>query len=218
LARIARLAERLAWIVGLVALAGWAVVWVAGRAGARHELARFAEQRSEASRHAANPDFELWSPSRIAAWRTAQSEAAPSPLGVLRIPRLRVEAPILPGTDDWTLNRAVGHIDGTAQPGAAGNAGFAGHRDSFFRALKDIATGDTIEVIALTGGAVYRVEQIWIVTPEDVWVLDPTPSDAITLVTCYPFYFIGSAPQRFIVRAVRVTGKSPVDARAIPAG
>ena len=116
---------------------------------------------------------------------------------------------MLPGTDDRTLDRAVGHIEDTAQPGTDGNSGIAGHRDGFFRGLKDIVPGDAIELDTLQGKDVYRVERTWVVDPEDVSVLDPTPARALTLVTCYPFYFVGSAPQRFIVRAVRV-GDKPV--------
>jgi sortase A len=92
-------------------------------------------------------------------------------------------------------------------PGASGNSGIAGHRDGFFRGLKDVSPGDTIELDTLEEKQIYRIEQAWIVTPEDVSVLDPTPAQSITLVTCYPFYFVGSAPQRFIVRAVRVEAR-----------
>ncbi len=110
---------------------------------------------------------------------------------------------MLPGTDDFVLDRAVGYIEDTALPGTDGNSGIAGHRDGFFRGLKDIAVGDSIELETLTGRETYHVERTWIVNPEDVSVLDPTPVRSLTLVTCYPFYFVGSAPQRFIVRAVR---------------
>ena len=218
-----RLLERAAWIVGLVALTAWVIVWAAGKAGAQRELDRFAALYSSSSgtldrsavAAAVSPDFLLWSPERIQAWRAAQQEQGPGPLGVFRMPRLRIEGPVLTGTDDWTLNRAVGHIEGTALPGAAGNSGLAAHRDSFFRALKDVAIGDVIELVTPASLVTYRVERTWIVLPEDVWVLDQTTSPALTLVTCYPFYFIGSAPQRFIVRAIHTattprgsTGKS----------
>jgi sortase A len=126
---------------------------------------------------------------------------------VLRIQRVGLEVPVLEGTDDWTLNRAVGHIADTAVPGTAGNSGIAGHRDGFFRALKDLAPGDTLELETLQSNEIYRVERTWIVDPDDVTVLDPTPSSAMTLVTCYPFYFVGSAPQRYIVRAARVASR-----------
>ena len=153
------------------------------------------------------PDQSLWSPTRINAWRKVVSEPGPTPLGVLRIPKVRLEVAVLPGTDDRTLDRGLGHIEYTAQPGTDGNSGIAGHRDSFFRGLKDIALGDLIELDTQQGTDVYRVERTWIVSPEDVSVLEPTPTRALTLVTCYPFYFVGSAPQRFIVRAVRVSSK-----------
>ena len=128
----------------------------------------------------------------------------PQPIAVLRIPKIHLEVPVLPGTDDFVLNRAVGHIEDTALPGTDGNSGIAGHRDGFFRGLKDIGTGDAIELETLRGKKeVYRVERIWVVDPEDVSVIDPTPTRSLTLVTCYPFYHVGPAPQRYIVRAVR---------------
>ena len=98
-------------------------------------------------------------------------------------------------------------IEGTALPGTDGNSGIAGHRDGFFRGLKDIAARDAIELETIEGKQMYRVERTWIVEPADVSVLDPTPVRSLTLVTCYPFYFVGSAPQRFIVRAVRTEDK-----------
>jgi sortase A len=161
-------------------------------------------------RHPA-PDLSLWAPERISAWRRTSNEPAPPPLAVLRIRKIRLEVAVLPGTDEFTLNRAVGHIDDTALPGADGNSGIAGHRDGFFRGLKDIGPEDVIELETLRGKEVYRVERIWIVDPEDVSVLDPTPTRSLTLVTCYPFYHIGPAPQRYIVRAVRDDKAAAVD-------
>ena len=148
-------------------------------------------------------DVRDWTPTRVKAWRDALKRMGPPALATLRIKRIGVSVVVLDGTDDWTLNRAVGHIADTPKPGSAGNVGLAGHRDGFFRPLKDIAVGDLIEVE--TEGRVdhYRVQHTWIVTPNDVWVLDHTDAPSLTLVTCYPFYFIGSAPKRFIVRAVR---------------
>jgi len=136
---------------------------------------------------------------------------------VLRIPKIQLEVPVLDGTDDRTLDRAVGYIGGTAQPGTAGNVGIAGHRDGFFRGLKDIAAGDVIEVDTRERTDVYRVERTWVVKPEEVSVLDQTPTPTLTLVTCYPFYFIGSAPRRFIVRAVLVADR-PVSPSATLGG
>ena len=95
----------------------------------------------------------------------------------------------------------MGYIPGTALPGEAGNVGLAGHRDTFFRQLRDIRPDDEIRVATPDGIFSYRVERTLIVNPTDVWVLDPTSTATLTLVTCYPFTYIGSAPQRFIVRA-----------------
>ena len=172
----------------------------------RHDLQRFAALRSAAPQ-IGTPDQSLWSPNRIDAWRKAKNDPAPVPLAVFRIRKIRLEVPVLPGTDDWTLDRAIGHIDGTAKPGTDGNSGIAGHRDGFFRGLKDITPGDVIELDTIQGSESYRVERTWVVDPEDVSVLAPTSTRALTLVTCYPFYFVGSAPQRFIVRAVVTGGK-----------
>jgi sortase A len=199
--RLLRLTERASWAFGLVGLAWWGTFQAGAVTATRYELARFAALQSVVVA-TATPDQSLWSPERIAAWRTALDDPAPAPLAVLRIGRIRLEVPVLPGTDDSTLDRAVGHIDGTALPGADGNLGIAGHRDGFFRGLKDIAAGDLIELETLREKYVYRVQRIWVVDQQDVSVVAPTASRALTLVTCYPFYFIGSAPRRFIVRAV----------------
>lgn len=190
------------WSIGLVCLMAWGALYVDGAMGARHELERFAMHRAGPLQPGA-PDLSLWEPKRIAAWRHALRTPGPPPLAVLRIARFRLEVPVLPGTDDVTLDRGVGHIEDTAAPGTDGNSGIAGHRDGFFRSLKDIGPGDAIELETHRGKEVYRVERTWIVTPEDVSVLDATPGRALTLVTCYPFYYAGPAPQRFIVRAVR---------------
>ena len=122
-------------------------------------------------------------------------------VGRLEIPRLGVSTVVRAGSDARTLQLAVGHIPGTALPGEPGNVGLAGHRDTFFRRLADIEVGDQIRLVTPAGTFVYRVERTNVVEPDDVWVLDPTGHPALTLVTCYPFTYIGSAPQRFIVRA-----------------
>ncbi len=197
-------AEGLCWAFAIVLLSAWATLHLANAAGARDELDRFAVLEAASQLATGTPDQSLWSPVRIKAWQAVVNDSSPAPLGVLRIPRLRLEAPVLTGSADATLDRGLGHIEETASPGADGNAGIAGHRDGFFRVLKDIAEGDAIELQTLAGRETYRVERIWIVDPEDVSVLDPTPSRSLTLVTCYPFYFVGPAPQRYIVRAVGI--------------
>jgi len=206
--RLNLFAERIAWTFGALCLLVWGALYLEGALGARQELARFASlQAAAALPQAGSPDLTLWGAERISAWRRASTEPAPPPLAVLRIPKIRLEVPVLPGTDDFTLNRAVGHIDDTALPGAEGNSGMAGHRDGFFRGLKDVVAGDDIELETLHGKEMYRIQAIWIVSPEEVSVLDATPTRSLTLVTCYPFYHIGPAPQRYIVRAGIVEGK-----------
>jgi sortase A len=120
---------------------------------------------------------------------------------VLRISAINLEVPVLEGTDDLTLNRAVGHIDGTPAPGETGNVGIAGHRDGFFRDLRNIHLGNTIDLFTEKGNSRYVVDEIVIVPPDDVSVLAQRSKPALTLVTCYPFYFVGNAPLRYIVRA-----------------
>ena len=207
--------ERAAWLVAILALAVWAIATVLGMFGTRRDLQRFASAKAAAasavplSPGSALADQHLCSAARIRAWQETQGQASPPPLAMLHIRRLGIAVPVLEGTDEWTLNRAAGHIDGTVRPGADGNVGIAGHRDGFFRALKDVQSGDVVELETTIGVDHYRVERSWIVQPEDVSVLAPTDAAAVTLVTCYPFYFVGSAPQRFIVRAVRTRSDSP---------
>ena len=146
--------------------------------------------------------MKLWSPGRVKAYRVAlQQESLPT-LAILRIPRLKLEVPVYDGTTDAVLDLAAGRIEGTALPGTTGNVGIAAHRDDFFRVLKDVREGDALELDTPVAAEQYRVEWIRITTPDDVSVIDPTPGRAVTLVGCYPFYHVGSAPQRFIVRAV----------------
>jgi len=211
-------AERASWAFGLVGLMWWTTFQVGVATSTRQELEHFAASRLVAEA-VGTSDLSLWSPQRIAAWRKALLEPATAAIAVLRIPKIRLEVPVLDGTDDRTLDRAVGYIAGTAEPGAVGNLGIAGHRDGFFRGLKDIAAGDVIEIETRQRTDVYRVERTWIVDPEDVSVLDPTSTPALTLVTCYPFYFVGAAPRRFIVRAVLVTDRpvsAPTARRGVP--
>jgi len=148
-----------------------------------------------------SPDRSLWSEGRIAKYEASLKAELGLPIAVLRIPRLALEVPVWTGTDELTLNRGLGHISGTPAPGEPGNVGIAGHRDGFFRVLKEIAPGDAVELETLASVERFAVESTRIVAPEDVWVLAPTPQPSLTLVTCYPFYFAGKAPERFIVHA-----------------
>jgi len=149
----------------------------------------------------AHPDFSLWSEKRIKEYQESLAAHFAPSIVILRIPKIQLEVPVLEGTDDLTLNRGVGHIAGTANPGEHGNMAIAGHRDGFFRGLKDIGLRDTIEIVLPERTETYVIDHISIVDPSDVSVLQPRPRTTLTLVTCYPFYFVGSAPQRYIVEA-----------------
>jgi sortase A len=189
------------------------VVFVALRAhgslASDSDLERFARARNaiakepqETNSDSQAIDTSLWSEGRIEAYRESLGEDVDLPMAVLEIPAIGLEVPVLEGTDDLILNRAVGHISGTARPGENGNVAIAGHRDGFFRGLKDLELGARLVLTSLDDRQVFTVQSLTVVSPGDVHVLDPTPTPTLTLVTCYPFYFVGKAPQRFIVRAV----------------
>lgn len=126
------------------------------------------------------------------------------PMGWLQIPRLGVSAIVAQGDDTRTLMRAIGHIPGTALPGEGGNVGLAGHRDTFFRGLGAVEPLDTIRLVMPGRTFAYRVVDVGVVKPSQVEVLDPTPEPSLTLVTCYPFEYVGPAPYRYVVRAQEV--------------
>ena len=136
---------------------------------------------------------------------TPELVSDPGLIGRVEIPRLDISAMVREGVDAATLSRAVGHVPNTPLPGAAGNVAIAAHRDTYFRNVRNIRNGDRIRMVTPKGTYEYIVDSLKIVEPTEVNVLDPTPEPAITLVTCYPFNYIGSAPKRFIVRARQVT-------------
>ena len=136
-------------------------------------------------------------------WSTPPPAAANGVIGLLDIPRLGVSVMVVEGVGSKSLRRAAGHIPGTALPGQPGNAGISAHRDTFFRPLRNIRRNDVITINTVLGEYRYRVVSTRIVSPSDVEVLDSGDEEVLTLVTCYPFYFVGAAPDRFIVRAVR---------------
>ena len=123
-------------------------------------------------------------------------------VGVLEIPRLKLSEVVASGDDDSTLKVAVGHLPDTPLPWASGNSVIAAHRDTHFRPLRDIQHGDLVRLKTRKGVLEYVVKDTMIVAPSDVWVMAPSDDRRLTLVTCYPFNYIGSAPQRFIVQAV----------------
>jgi sortase A len=129
-------------------------------------------------------------------------------IGRLEIPRLGLSVIVMEGDGQRILRRAAGHVPGTSLPGAPGNVGITGHRDTFFRPLRNIQRNDIITFTTLQGEYSYRVVSTRVVTPDNVAVLDSTGGEILTLVTCHPFYYVGPAPNRFIVRAERVAGGS----------
>lgn len=131
-------------------------------------------------------------------------------VGRLSIPRLHLSVVVREGTGEDTLGLTLGHIPGTALPGQKGNVGVAGHRDTLFRGLRDIQKNDLILFETLAGSYVYEVESTDIVSPQNVSVLRASQHPELTLVTCYPFYYVGSAPDRFIVKAYQVP-RRPLD-------
>ncbi len=151
-------------------------------------------------------DMKLWSAVRVKAYKAALQQEPPKTLAILRIPRLNLEVPVYDGTADAVLDLAAGRIEDTALPGTPGNVGIAAHRDGYFRILKDIKEGDALVLDTPVATEQFRVQWIKITSPDDVSVIDPTPTPAVTLVGCYPFYHVGAAPKRFIVRAVPAAG------------
>lgn len=129
-------------------------------------------------------------------------------IGRLEVSRLGLSVMVVEGEDQATLRRAAGHVPGTSLPGRPGNVGITGHRDTFFRPLRNIQRNDMITLTTLRGAYRYRVVSMRIVSPDNVAVLDSNGGEALTLITCHPFYFVGPAPNRFIVRAERVPGDS----------
>lgn len=131
--------------------------------------------------------------------------AAGAPLADLTIPRLQLSVMVLQGSDDETLRHGLGHIEHTALPGERGNVAIAGHRDTFFRPLRDVRLGDDVFLQTAQERFHYQVSSLDVVKPTDVSVLDATGAPTLTLITCYPFWVLGRAPDRFVVRATRVT-------------
>ena len=187
---------------GAVLLGLYAIPTVYGGVMSRIAIAQFRHQSASNS---------LWDPARIHAHQQSLAVSFAAPEAVLRVPRVGIEVPLLEGTSDLAMNRGVGHVVGTALPGQPGNLAISGHRDGFFRPLKDVVLGDFIDVdrpahpgeIATSGQHTdrYVVRNIRIVPPSDTSVLHRTGDSTLTLITCFPFYYIGPAPERYIVQA-----------------
>lgn len=187
--------RQVAFWVGLLLGLLYVVVVLDAELGRRSAVTRFAVA-------AQLPDESLWSPTRVQAFRTSEHLASSPPIALLRIPSLRLVVPLYATATALHLNRGVGLIERMARPGEGGNLGIAGHRDGFFRALKDIALGDLVEVQTHAQTYRYKVVDTRIVAAADGALLADTVEPTVTLVTCYPFFYLGRAPQRFVVRAV----------------
>lgn len=208
-----RIVERILLGAGTVLLGVSCGAWIQGTFASQAAIERFEKNQAQASvvsvsaARMTDPvsgsrvDFALWSEKRTREYKESLAQKLDMPLAILRIPKISLEVPVFNDTDDLVLNRGVGRILGTARVGETGNLGIAGHRDGFFRGLKDLRVGDEIDLVRTSQTDKYVVENIQVVSPSDVSVLNPTRAPSITLVTCFPFYYIGSAPQRYIVRA-----------------
>jgi len=161
--------------------------------------ARFERAVARATR--LHPNMREWSMLRRVAYQRSLRERLDAPIAVLELPHLGLEVPVLPRDDDASLDRAVSYVRGTARPGQHGNVGIAGHRDGYFRPLERARKGEVVRLVWPHGVRTYRVARTMVLDPSDVRVLAPTDRDALTLVTCFPFHYVGHAPKRFVVRA-----------------
>jgi sortase A len=207
--------ERVLLILGMMLLAVYGAARIHRTVLSKADLQLFkarqlvsAEVPHPAATVTGRPDFRLWSVHRVKDYQASLAEYFAPAIAILLIPKIQLEVPILEGTDDLSLNRGVGHVAGSASPGQNGNVAIAGHRDGFFRGLKDISLGDEIAMITPDRTETFIIDRITIVDRQDVSVLKPRRHKSLTLVTCYPFYFVGSAPRRYIVQA-SVTKSAP---------
>jgi sortase A len=207
--------QRLLVVMGVACLAWCALVaaraWRYQTAARQQTLARRAARETPVATPPADSNADAQ------AVRPAPPADIPigEPIGTIEVPRLHLSAVVANGDDDGTLRVAIGHLPDTPLPWEEGNSALAGHRDTFFRALRGIRVNDDMRITTQYGDFTYQVKRIVIVTPDDLSVLAPTPEATLTLVTCYPFSYVGHAPKRFIVQATRVDG---VIANAKPAG
>jgi sortase A len=207
---VLRWAQYLFLAAGLAALGWCAFVWMEAKLYQRRQE----KELSELQKFAATAPKPSAKPPVFAAVPKVPPEGAL--IGRIEIPRVGVSAIVAQGVDTRTLRRGVGHIPGTALPEETGNVAVAGHRDTFFRGLRNIRRDDTIQLTTADATYEYKVESTKVVDPSDIRVLDPSTRPVLTLVTCYPFSYIGAAPKRFIVRAVRVAREAAVADRGNP--
>lgn len=207
--RSRKLAIELAcWAIGLALIVVYFSSTLRFESERRQGIELFAQAQAQAAAYPANPASpattrpgQSFEPHETSiAPETVDPDALP--VALLRMPGVNLEVPVFADISERNLSRGAGWIPGTARPNDGGNMAIAAHRDQYFRALKDVAVGDLLELESLSGPQSYRVTSLTIVEPEDLWPLDPADVATVTLVTCYPFYFVGGAPQRYIVQAV----------------
>ena len=206
--------ERALLVIGILCLGVWAYAWIDARVVQYEEnrlLDEAAVARSGQQPPAAETDALGSFRERDVPRKRQEPKEEGALVGRVEIPRLGVSGIVLEGVGKKTLRRGIGRIPGTALPEDGGNVGLAAHRDSFFRGLKDIRKNDIITLKTLESTYYYRVNWTEIVLPKDTQVLEDTGEPELTLVTCYPFYYVGSAPKRFIVRAQRIDETVAVD-------
>jgi len=191
-ARALRWSEAFCWIAGALLCSLFALAQADSALGSTRALKDFAESLTP-------PDQTLWSAGRVRDYQVALNAPTGTPIAVLKVPALKLEVPVFETDDEISLNRGAGLIAGMGRPDQGGNVGIAGHRDGFFRVLKDIKVGDLIEIRTRIKLHRYRVTSIDIVDETDSRRLVDTELPSVTLVTCYPFYYLGNAPQRYIV-------------------
>jgi sortase A len=185
-------------VLGLLAL-GFSATWLT-QAWLYQRRARQQMEQQMSYKTAFNPGSGEEQPRKTSSRDATKTFA----IGRLDIPRAHISAMIAEGTSPRVLSRAIGHAVGTALPGQPGNITLAAHRDTFFRHLGDVRSGDTIDLKEPGHEYRYQVRFTAVVGPKDTWVLEPTGKETLTLLTCYPFHFVGPAPDRFVVRARRI--------------
>lgn len=212
------------FVIGILALGYCSYVVLDAKLYQAYQTRRFQQELkdSQASNTNSEPVHASPLPHQEAARTESRGITSPpsSPLGRIEIGAIGLSTMILEGIDERTLRRAVGHIPGTPLPGQPGNVVLAGHRDTFFRALRNIRLDDEIALETLSGVYRYRVDSTEVVDPGETRVLDNSDDEILTLVTCYPFSFVGPAPKRFVVRARKLTttAAQPASARVMARG
>lgn len=207
--RIFRAGELLSYLAGVI-LSGFFVVQLAqGEVQRQSDIAAFENAaNTDAPTQAAlnfegtdDPDTSLWAPGRISDYQASLKAELPDVLGVLEIDSVKLNVPVYSTNTELVMDRGAGIIDGMSYPHEPGNIGISGHRDGYFRVLKDVKVGDRISLQTLEGYKHFRIDATHIVPIADTKLLRDTDEQSLTIVTCYPFYFVGHAPKRFIVTA-----------------